>query len=105
MTSVLASEGVKHTHYRSHVRPLTHYGDKLTQPVELSSWKMPPKMMPSLMPASWKPLCTMSSPPSVGFFSTPKWNWPWPLTSFARALVTDLRAALPVEKKTCEVLN
>ena len=30
----------------------TTYAERLTQPVELSSSKMPPKMMPSLMPGS-----------------------------------------------------
>ncbi len=80
------------------------YGDRLTQPAALSSSKMPPKMMPSLIPASWKPLLVMSLPPPMGFLRTPKWNWPWPLTSFFRACVCALRGELPVEKKTWDVL-
>lgn len=83
------------------------YADRLTHPVELSSSKMPPKMMPSLMPASWKPSLVISPPAgvSVGFLSTPKWNWPWPLTSFLSAWVWALRGEAPVEKKTWEVLD
>jgi len=80
------------------------HADKLTQPSALSSWKMPPKMMPSSMPASWKPFLVMSPAASVGFLSTPKWNCPWPLTSLSRGWVTAFSAALPAEKKTWVVL-
>lgn len=73
------------------------HGCRLTQPVELSSSKMPPKMMPSLMPDSWKPLLVMSPVPPIPFLSTPKWNWPCPLTSLAMAWVWETRAALSWE--------
>ena len=57
------------------------------------------------MPASWKPFLVISPTASVGFFSTPKWNCPWPLMSLSSACVTALSAALPVEKKTWVVLE
>lgn len=72
-------------------------GDRVMGLAELSSWKMPPKTMPSLMPAGCWASLVMSAPPLTPFLSTPKWYWPWPLMSLGRGSVIWARGSLPVE--------
>jgi len=61
--------------------------ESVTIPAELSSIKMPPRMIPSSIPGSWNPDVLIFAPGalSVGFFSSPNWYSPPPDISFGTA--------------------
>lgn len=54
----------------------TIYGASVAAVFELSSSNIPPKIIPSSIPAGCSASLVISAPPLTPFFKTPKWNSP-----------------------------